>query len=234
MYTSECARFLSSLPSHPPPLTISRKSIKSMYTDAKSLSPVLLNHLFHGPVGFAWGMRYVAFATLGCFVVGNAMLHEPVKNVRAGRGHGPKSAHKAGSQDSVNEKADGSPARGAESVNTQPADGAATPTSRSDGTASPKSDAKNSSPTQQVAPAVEAPLWDLPFVLVMISALLWSLGATQPNFYMQVGDWSRAVSTPSPLPLVFQPPLSPISLSPLPYFVPHPKRPPLPHFFFEE
>jgi hypothetical protein len=126
MYTSECARFLSSLPSHPPPLTISRKSIKSMYTDAKSLSPVLLNHLFHGPVGFAWGMRYVAFATLGCFVVGNAMLHEPVKKV----------TRKTNTQRS--DKVDGSVTTKAESVNTQSGDGAATP--KSDGIASLKSD----------------------------------------------------------------------------------------------
>ncbi|KAL1753081.1 major facilitator superfamily domain-containing protein [Schizophyllum commune] len=83
---------------------------------------ILLNHLFHGPVGFAWGMRYVAFATLGCFVVGNAMLYSPVKE---GKG-------------------------------------------------------------RLASPPVEAPLWDLPFVLVMISALLWSLGATPPNFYMQL------------------------------------------------
>ncbi|KAL1664908.1 major facilitator superfamily domain-containing protein, partial [Schizophyllum commune] len=86
---------------------------------------ILLNHLFHGPVGFAWGMRYVAFATLGCFVVGNAMLHSPVKE---GKGR----------------------------------------------------------PQNAPPPTVEAPLWDLPFVLVMISALLWSLGATPPNFYMQL------------------------------------------------
>ncbi|KAL1725748.1 major facilitator superfamily domain-containing protein [Schizophyllum commune] len=141
---------------------------------------ILLNHLFHGPVGFAWGMRYVAFATLGCFVVGNAMLHEPAKKV----------TRKTNTQRS--DKADGSVTTKAESVNTQSGDGAATPKSdgiaslKSDGAATPKSNSGDASEKGEAKIPVEAPLWDLPFVLVMISALLWSLGATPPNFYMQL------------------------------------------------
>ncbi|KAL1716158.1 major facilitator superfamily domain-containing protein [Schizophyllum commune] len=121
---------------------------------------ILLNHLFHGPVGFAWGMRYVAFATLGCFVVGNAMLHEPVKNMRT----------RAKERKAIKNSSK------AESLTTQRGDG---------GDVSAHEKAIDS-PTQEATPPVEAPLWDLPFVLVMISALLWSLGATPPNFYMQL------------------------------------------------
>ncbi|KAL1743349.1 major facilitator superfamily domain-containing protein [Schizophyllum fasciatum] len=102
---------------------------------------ILLNHLFHGSVGFAWGMRYVAFATLGCFVVGNLMLHSPIKGMRA-------AARQRRALKKIALKTDG-------------ADAAA-------------------------ATATEAPLWDAPFVLTMVSAFLWSLGATPPNFYMQL------------------------------------------------
>ncbi|KAL1743353.1 major facilitator superfamily domain-containing protein [Schizophyllum fasciatum] len=104
---------------------------------------IALNHLFHGPVGFAWGMRYVAFATLGCFIVGNLLLHSPVQNMQ-----------EKARQD-----------RALKSIARRKAD----------------------SDTHTSATAVgEAPLLDAPFVLTMISALLWSLGATPPNFYMQL------------------------------------------------
>lgn len=97
---------------------------------------IVLNHFFHGSIGFAWGMRYIAFATLACFIAGNLLLHSPVKGLR--------------------EKA-----RERRSKIAQQADGGS-------------------------GPVAEAPLWDAPFVLTMISALLWSLGATPPNFYMQL------------------------------------------------
>ncbi|KAI5885704.1 MFS general substrate transporter [Schizophyllum commune H4-8] len=165
---------------------------------------ILLNHLFHGPVGFAWGMRYVAFATLGCFVVGNAMLYSPVKEGASGPGKEGKRS-RSGIKFRRSSKTDSRSAHSsseAESVDTQPgggaekADGKATPntdgaaTPKTDGAATPKSDSSNAlekeESTQVASPPVEAPLWDLPFVLVMISALLWSLGATPPNFYMQL------------------------------------------------
>ncbi|KAL1698576.1 major facilitator superfamily domain-containing protein [Schizophyllum commune] len=144
---------------------------------------ILLNHLFHGPVGFAWGMRYVAFATLGCFVVGNAMLYSPVKEGKGRRGslRGLKLVRKT--DPSVANEASGADASKAESVDTQSGDG----TQKTDGAATPRSDHNNASTQDKgTTPPVEAPLWDLPFVLVMISALLWSLGATPPNFYMQL------------------------------------------------
>ncbi|KAL1679566.1 major facilitator superfamily domain-containing protein [Schizophyllum commune] len=147
---------------------------------------ILLNHLFHGPVGFAWGMRYVAFATLGCFVVGNAMLHSPVKEGKGRRGslRGLKFVRKT----------DVSVAKEASGADADPEKNDGTSTLKTDGTATPKSDSEKvpsaddqTSPAQNAPPpTVEAPLWDLPFVLVMISALLWSLGATPPNFYMQL------------------------------------------------
>ncbi|KAI4524949.1 MFS general substrate transporter [Schizophyllum commune Loenen D] len=131
---------------------------------------ILLNHLFHGPTGFAWGMRYVAFATLGCFIAGNLLLHSPVKDMkrkareRRAVAKEEKSASSAlGTQDEA-EKAAVSASK--------------TDTRKSEGPTAPVA---NGTPVTS-----EAPLWDLPFVLTMISALLWSLGATPPNFYMQL------------------------------------------------
>ncbi|KAL1664912.1 major facilitator superfamily domain-containing protein [Schizophyllum commune] len=131
---------------------------------------ILLNHLFHGPTGFAWGMRYVAFATLGCFIAGNLLLHSPVKDMkrkareRRAVAKEEKSASSAlGTQDEA-EKATVSASK--------------TDTRKSEGPTAPVA---NGTPVTS-----EAPLWDLPFVLTMISALLWSLGATPPNFYMQL------------------------------------------------
>lgn len=109
---------------------------------------ILLNHLFHGPIGFAWGMRYVAFATLGCFVVGNLMLHSPVKGLRE------KAKERRALKKLAARKTDPEGATYSNDTTT--------------------------------TPLAEAPLWDAPFVLTMISAFLWSLGATPPNFYMQL------------------------------------------------
>ncbi|KAJ7273069.1 major facilitator superfamily domain-containing protein [Mycena rebaudengoi] len=82
----------------------------------------VLNHLFHSTIGFTWGVRAMGFMSLGCFIVGNALICAPRK---------------------VNER---------------------TTTSSS------------------VSPA---PIWDLPYVLILISGFLWALGANTPNFYMQ-------------------------------------------------
>ncbi|KAI5885672.1 MFS general substrate transporter [Schizophyllum commune H4-8] len=129
---------------------------------------ILLNHLFHGPTGFAWGMRYVAFATLGCFIAGNLLLHSPVKDMK----------RKARERRTVakEERSAFIRARSRETA--------------VEGNAKTRASDKTDGPTAPVANGTsassEAPLWDLPFVLTMISALLWSLGATPPNFYMQL------------------------------------------------
>ncbi|KAI5827494.1 MFS general substrate transporter [Schizophyllum commune Tattone D] len=131
---------------------------------------ILLNHLFHGPTGFAWGMRYVAFATLGCFIAGNLLLHSPVKDMK----------RKARERRAVaKEEKSASSALGTQDEAEKAAVSASKDVAR-----------KSEGPTAPVANGTpvtsEAPLWDLPFVLTMISALLWSLGATPPNFYMQL------------------------------------------------
>lgn len=122
-------------------------------------------------------MRYVAFATLGCFIAGNLLLHSPVKDMkrkareRRAVAKEEKSASSAlGTQDEA-EKAAVSASK--------------TDTRKSEGPTAPVA---NGTPVTS-----EAPLWDLPFVLTMISALLWSLGATPPNFYMQVSRRCRRV-----------------------------------------
>ncbi|KAL1716164.1 major facilitator superfamily domain-containing protein [Schizophyllum commune] len=137
---------------------------------------ILLNHLFHGPTGFAWGMRYVAFATLGCFIAGNLLLHSPVKDMkrkarerRSGAKEEKSASSALGTQDEA-EKAAVSASKAA--------------TRKSEGPIAPVA---NGTPVTNGIPVTsEAPLWDLPFVFTMISALLWSLGATPPNFYMQL------------------------------------------------
>ncbi|KAJ7733156.1 major facilitator superfamily domain-containing protein [Mycena metata] len=86
---------------------------------------IVLNHLFHSPTGFTWGMRYMGFMSLGCFVIGNALIFTPRKTK-----------------------------------------------DRATGTSS--------------ATAPPAPIWDLPYILILISGFLWALGANTPNFYMQL------------------------------------------------
>ncbi|KAF8490866.1 major facilitator superfamily domain-containing protein [Gautieria morchelliformis] len=36
--------------------------------------PIMLNHLFHGPVGFAWGVRASAFLNLGLLIMANLLM----------------------------------------------------------------------------------------------------------------------------------------------------------------
>jgi MFS family permease len=36
--------------------------------------PIMLNHLFHGPVGFAWGVRASAFLNLGLLISANLLM----------------------------------------------------------------------------------------------------------------------------------------------------------------
>lgn len=36
--------------------------------------PIMLNQLFYGKVGFAWGVRAAAFLTLGCLVIANLTM----------------------------------------------------------------------------------------------------------------------------------------------------------------
>lgn len=36
--------------------------------------PIMLNHLFHGSVGFAWGVRASAFLNLGLLVAANCLM----------------------------------------------------------------------------------------------------------------------------------------------------------------
>jgi hypothetical protein len=36
------------------------------------------------------------------------------------------------------------------------------------------------------SPAPPAPIWDLPYILILIGGFLWALGANTPNFYMQL------------------------------------------------
>ncbi|KAL1753086.1 major facilitator superfamily domain-containing protein [Schizophyllum commune] len=131
---------------------------------------ILLNHLFHGSTGFAWGMRYVAFATLGCFIAGNLLLHSPVKDMKLKAREGRAVAKEEKSASSALVTQNGS--------------------EKAAVSASKTAKRKSEGPTAPVANGTlvtsEAPLWDLPFVLTMISALLWSLGATPPNFYMQL------------------------------------------------
>ncbi|KAJ7708687.1 major facilitator superfamily domain-containing protein [Mycena rosella] len=95
---------------------------------------VVLNHLFHSSIGFTWGIRAMGFMSLGCFIVGNALIYTPRK------------ANKP------------------------------TPVSSLTATAT-----------------VPAPIWDLPYVLILISGFLWALGANTPNFYMQLYAGMRNV-----------------------------------------
>ncbi|KAL1699838.1 major facilitator superfamily domain-containing protein, partial [Schizophyllum commune] len=131
---------------------------------------ILLNHLFHGPTGFAWGMRYVAFATLGCFIAGNLLLHSPVKDMKrkARERRNAAKEEKSPSSALVTQNEAGKAAVSASKTATRKSEGPTAPVA-------------NGTPVTS-----EAPLWDLPFVFTMISALLWSLGATPPNFYMQL------------------------------------------------
>ncbi|KAJ6554584.1 major facilitator superfamily domain-containing protein [Mycena capillaripes] len=41
-------------------------------------------------------------------------------------------------------------------------------------------------PSTTAPPPPPAPLWDLPYILILISGFLWALGANTPNFYMQL------------------------------------------------
>ncbi|KAJ7483275.1 major facilitator superfamily domain-containing protein [Mycena latifolia] len=88
------------------------------------LFTIVLNHLFHSSIGFTWGIRAMGFMSLGCFIIGNALIRAPRRKA--------------------------------------------------------KEDTK-SSPS-----APPAPIWDLPYVLILISGFLWALGANTPNFYMQL------------------------------------------------
>lgn len=89
----------------------------------------MLNYLFHSHVGFAWGIRILAFISLGCFIVGNFLIYPPKQ-------------------------------RSNESTRNQP------------------------SPTAVVKPP--AFQLDTPYLLILASGFLWSLGANTPNFYMQL------------------------------------------------
>ncbi|KAJ7621739.1 major facilitator superfamily domain-containing protein [Mycena polygramma] len=88
---------------------------------------IVLNHLFHSSIGFTWGIRAMGFMSLGCFVIGNALIRTPRKS---------------------------------------------------------KQQANLSSPTAPSPPP--APIWDLPYILILISGFLWALGANTPNFYLQL------------------------------------------------
>ncbi|KAJ7114559.1 major facilitator superfamily domain-containing protein [Mycena crocata] len=85
---------------------------------------IVLNHLFHSSIGFTWGIRAMGFMSLGCFVIGNALI------------------------------------------------------------CTPRQTKQTTTPTSSTAPA--APIWDLPYILILISGFLWALGANTPNFYMQL------------------------------------------------
>lgn len=37
--------------------------------------PIMLNRLFHGSIGFAWGVRISAFLVLGLLVIANLVMH---------------------------------------------------------------------------------------------------------------------------------------------------------------
>lgn len=39
--------------------------------------PIMLNHLFHGSAGFAWGVRAQAFLTLGLLIPANLLMRPP-------------------------------------------------------------------------------------------------------------------------------------------------------------
>lgn len=50
------------------------------YNRLTSLLAVMLNHLIND-VGFVWGVRAAAFITLGCFILGNALIFVPRKAI---------------------------------------------------------------------------------------------------------------------------------------------------------
>ncbi|KAJ6561220.1 major facilitator superfamily domain-containing protein [Mycena vulgaris] len=85
---------------------------------------IVLNHVFHSSIGFTWGVRAMGFMSLGCFIIGNALICTPRKA---------------------------------------------------------KKDTTASSST-----APSAPIWDLPYILILISGFLWALAANTPNFYLQL------------------------------------------------
>ncbi|KAF7373541.1 MFS monocarboxylate transporter [Mycena sanguinolenta] len=85
---------------------------------------IVLNHLFHSSIGFTWGIRIMGFMSLGCFVIGNALICTPRKAQR-----------------------------------------------------------QTNEPSSTTPPA---PIWELPYILNLISGFLWALGANTPNFYLQL------------------------------------------------
>ena len=36
--------------------------------------PIMLNHFFHGPIGFRWGVRISSFMTLAMLIIGNVLM----------------------------------------------------------------------------------------------------------------------------------------------------------------
>ena len=88
----------------------------------------MLNHLIRS-IGFAWAVRATAFISLGCFVLGNALIVVP---------HKPISPSQPQSQ-----------------------------------------------PTQPTNP-VKLKIWDIPYILTLTSAFVFSLGYNTPSFYLQL------------------------------------------------
>jgi fucose permease len=41
----------------------------------------MLNHLINSNIGFVWAVRATAFISLGCFILGNALIFIPRKNI---------------------------------------------------------------------------------------------------------------------------------------------------------
>jgi fucose permease len=48
----------------------------------------MLNHLINGPIGFAWAVRSAALITFGCFIIGNALIFIPRRQISSPSTHG--------------------------------------------------------------------------------------------------------------------------------------------------
>lgn len=51
--------------------------------------PIMLNHLFNGSVGFAWGVRAMAFLNMGLLSVANCVMRTRLPSAKE-RPPGPK------------------------------------------------------------------------------------------------------------------------------------------------
>lgn len=96
----------------------------------------MLNHLINSDIGFAWGVRATAFISLGCFVIGNALIFVP---------------------------------------------------------RNPISSSSMPEHSREAITASKPPLWDIPYVLTLVSAFLLSLGSNTPTFYVQLFAETKGV-----------------------------------------